>query len=182
MNIKTIAENYPLKRNIFKLGKESVEIKTFLPINEFVEAVYTVVNNCFVEDVYHPEYRPIAENYAIINYLTDIEIGDVTADEVFKITQSIWFDKIMSVVSDTRIYASIMYAIDELINYKINSRKTGFDKLCESVTSIADSENEEKMIEVKEILDKLSKIDKSEFISEVLKKPYLKDEESGKES
>lgn len=182
MNIQTIAERYPLKHETIKLGKDKVEIKTFLPVEKFVEAVYTVVSNCFTDDEYRPEYRPIAENYMVVSYLTDIEIGDVSATEVFKISQANWFNEVMSVVGGTRIYNSIMESISEIIDYRIRTKKTGFDKLCESFTSLSEGYDDEKMAEVKELLDKLGKVDKSEFISAVLEQPYSKDEVDGKKS
>lgn len=183
MNIKEIAENNALVNKVVKVGKEKVVVKTFLSVDKFVEAVLVMANSCFVDGEYRPEYKPIAERYVVVNYLTDIEIDGVSAEEIFKITHGDWFNAVEGAIDSTAIYYEIRRAVDEAIDYRIKNAETGFDKLCKSISKFSETDNSDVIEEVKDILGKLGNVDKKDFVEALTEKKYPKDSEvNGKKS
>lgn len=169
-NIVELTDRYPLSHRTIKIGKTTIEIKGYLSAETFAEIVNTVANSSFGEDdTYRPEYREIAKRYVVIKYLTDIELGDMNATELFKSTQGgTWYGVIEHEASKLSVWAELEQAIDESINYKLLTRKTSFDSLCEILSAFADKMGDTKSLD--EIADKLSNLDDKAVVEAIIDK------------
>lgn len=164
-NIIEIADKFPLSHKMVKVGKIPVEIKTYLDVDAFATAANTIANSCFDGETgeYRPEYYEIAKRYVVLQYLTDIELDDVSVEEVFKIAQNDWYYDI------EKACAVLIYLIEDaaakIIEYR---RKTAFDNLCDNVSAILKQDNEQNLADIKEVLTKLDKVDKEAFVEAVV--------------
>lgn len=166
--IDVIGKNFALKSTTKRISGALVEIKNYLDVETFKSIVQTVSQSCFEDDGYHAEDREIARRYCILKYMTDIELGDAGASEVFKTTQSgVWYSQIEAEVTKLPIWAEVESAIDNQIAYLIETRQTAFDKLCSDLSAIIATDNAQNLADIKEVLDKLDKVDKKEFAKAV---------------
>lgn len=169
--IEIIGKNYALKSTTKRISGAPVEIKNYLDVETFKSIVQTVSQSCFEDDGYHAEDREIARRYCILKYMTDIELGDTGASEVFKTTQSgTWYSQIEAEVAKLPIWAEVESAIDNQIAYLIETRQTAFDQFCSDLSAIIKTDNTQNLADIKEVLDKLDKVDKKAFVDEVVKK------------
>ena len=74
-----------------KINKQKVTIRTSISTNDFVTAVHTIADSCFVDGEYRPEYKEIAKRYAVLKYLTDIDHGETEVNEIFELSQAQWY-------------------------------------------------------------------------------------------
>ena len=116
-NIIELIDRYLPTHRTIRIGKTPIEIKGYLTAETFAEIVNTVANSSFAEDgTYHPEYREIAKRYVVIKYLTDIELGEMSAAELFKSTQGgTWYETIVHEAGKLSVWAELEQAIDEAI-------------------------------------------------------------------
>ena len=141
-NINTITERYSLSHSQVKIGKNiMVQIKSYLSVEEFASAVRSVADACFTNGEYTPEFKEVAKRYMLLTTFTDIEFDDMSLEEIFKVTQNDWYFIIENEVTQLPIYSEILNAVDETIEYKIRTRKTAFDFLCDTVYSNSDTIN-----------------------------------------
>lgn len=167
-NILNILGESPLKNKEIKIRKTKVKINTYLSIDDYASCIYTVVNSCFDDNgQYKPEFKEIAKRWAYIKYFTDIELGDMKIEELFKCSQENWWCEVYNEIISVPVFYDIESAIDEMIEYRINTRTTKFDQLCSDVSELLKIDNKQDIEDVKEVLDGLSKIDKSEFVKAV---------------
>lgn len=169
-NIVELTDRYPVNNKTIKIGKTPIEIKGFLDATTYAEIVNTVANSCFSEsEIYHPEYREIAKRYVIIKYMTNIELGSTTAAELFQVSQGgTWYSLIESEVTKLHVWAELEQAIDENINYKLLTRKTSFDALCEILGTFADKMGDTKSLDA--LAEKLSNLDDKAVVETILDK------------
>ena len=169
-NIIELTDRYPLTHRTIRIGKTPIEIKGYLPAETFAEIVNTVANSSFAEDgTYHPEYREIAKRYVVIKYLTDIELGEMSAAELFKSTQGgTWYETIVHEAGKLSVWAELEQAIDEAINYKLLTRKTSFDSLCDILSTFADKMGDTKALD--EIAEKLGNLDDKAVVEAIIDK------------
>ena len=169
-NIIELTDRYPLTHRTIRIGKTPIEIKGYLPAETFAEIVNTVANSSFAEDgTYHPEYREIAKRYVVIKYLTDIELGEMSAAELFKSTQGgTWYETIAHEAGKLSVWAELEQAIDEAINYKLLTRKTSFDSLCDILSTFADKMGDTKALD--EIAEKLGNLDDKTVVEAIIDK------------
>ena len=151
-----------------KINKQKVTIRTSISTNDFVTAVHTIADSCFVDGEYRPEYKEIAKRYAVLKYLTDIELGDAEVNEIFEQTQAQWYLDIENACAKYAIYCDIEKAADELIEYRIRTRQTNFDDLCDTLKEFAEKMGDTKSLE--DIAERLSNLDDKEVVSAIVNK------------
>ena len=159
-----ITDKSPLGNKTIKVNKIPVEIKTYLDVDTFVTMANTLANSCFDDetDEYRPEYYDIATRYVVLKYLTDIDFGDVNVGEIFKVAQSDWYYEIEK-ACETLAY-EVEDAADKIIAYRLSTRKTAFDNLCDSLSAILKQDNAQNLADIKEILDGINKVDTKKFV------------------
>lgn len=166
-NLINITGKSPLTHITKKINGEKVTIKTYLSTEEFFNAVHTVADNCFVADEetgiveYKPEYREPAWRYMVLKYFTDIEIGEVSVNEIFEVTQSAWYEEIERICAENPLYCEISRVADRII---ASNRKTAFDKLCDSLSAIITTDPSQNLADIKDVLDKLGTVDPKAFV------------------
>lgn len=169
-----------------KIGKQTVLVKTALTVDEYASCIYMVANACYDDSgEYRPEFKEIAKRYAYIKYFTDIELGDIGAEELFKASQESWYDSIISAIEGTPIYCEIERGIDAVLDNKNANRPTKFDQLCADVSAIITKDNTQNLADIKEVLDKLEKVDKKAFVDKAVDRAVAKNkvgEKGGKKS
>lgn len=171
--IDVIGKNFALKNETVKINGTEVKIQTYLDADTYVAAVQTIADTCFQDDTYRPEYRELARKYVILKYFTNIEISDDMVKEIFKMSQSgTWFTKIERAVTSLPVWIEIEIASNELIDYKIRSRKTSFDELCDSLKAltaeIAANTNSIDMDVIKNFTDRLNGISNKEIVRTIV--------------
>lgn len=169
-NIVEFTDRYPLSNKTIKINKVPVEIKGYLKADKFAEIVNTVANSCFDDnDSYRPEFREIAKRYVVIKYMTDIQIGDMNAAELFKASQGgTWYELVSCEVDKLPVWAELEKAIDEAINYMLLTRKTAFDDLCETLKDFADKMGDTKSLE--EIAKRIENLDDKKVVEAIVNK------------
>ena len=151
-----------------KINKQKVTIYTSITTNDFVTAVHTIADSCFVDGEYRPEYKEIAKRYAVLKYLTDIDLGDAEVSEVFELTQADWYLEIENACAKYAAYYDIQKAADELIEYRIRTRQTKFDDLCDVLKEFADKMGDTKSLD--DIAERLGKLSDKEVAEAILNK------------
>ena len=163
--IDVIGKNFALKNTTKRINSVPVEIKAYLDVDTFGSIVQTVAQSSFTDGEYHAENREIARRYCIIKYMTDIELEDADVAEIFKTTQGgNWYSQIEAEVVKLPIWAEVEQAVDRQIEYFITTQPTSFDKLCADLSAIINADNTQKLADVKEVLEKLDKVDKKAFV------------------
>ena len=171
-NITSVmGKNFALRNTTKNINGAKVEIKGYLDVNTMANIVQTVAQTCFQNGEFHAENREIARRFAILKYLTDIEVKEEEISEVFKCTQGgNWFSQIENDVTRLPIWSEVESAIDKQIDYIIATRQTTFDKLCADLSAILSVDTKADLADVKEVLKDLTKVDKEEFVDAVIKK------------
>lgn len=173
--IDIIGKNFALKAITKRINSAPVEIKTYLDVDTFGSIVQTVAQSSFVDGNYHAENREIARRYCIIKYMTDIELEDADVAEIFKTTQGgAWYGAIETEVTKLPIWSEVETAIDNQISYLVQTRQTAFDKFCADLSAIINADNTQNLADVKEVLDKLGKVNKQEFVEAVVEQSVKK--------
>lgn len=155
-----------------KVNKFLVGIKTSLNAKEFLEFVNIVVESSFDENgEYNASFKAIVYKYAIIKYFTDIELDDVDANTLYDYSNQDWFDSVISNIP-TAILAEIDTAIAEQIEYKIKTRTTAFDRLCDNlidvVNNISEHLDNDTLESIKTLTNKMNAMKTEEVISVVV--------------
>lgn len=180
INFIDVLGNEFIPKNIKKkINRQEVEIKTHLSADDYIDVVQTIAESCFDDNgKYHPEYREVAKRYTIIKFFTNIDVENITSTELFKSSQGgTWFNTIESIVLENPLWTEIEIAVDKLIEYKILSRESSFDKMCNAVTELIASiptDQSQTIADVKEVLHGLEKVDAEKFTDAVIKK-YVKE-------
>ena len=163
--VEVLGKNFEYKNITKKINGTPVEIKGYLDIDTYANIVYSIAESCFIDGVYHAENREIARRYAIINYMTDIDLVGIDIAEVFKSTQAgTWYSDIEREIIKLPIWAEVEQAIDNQI---ASLSKTSFDKLCDNLSVMLDTDISDNLADVKEVLDKLGDIDSKELVKAV---------------
>jgi hypothetical protein len=183
-NIATVmGKNSTLRNTTKNINGTKVEIKGYLDVNTMANIVQTVAQTCFQNGEFHAENREIARRFAILKYLTDIEVKEEEISEVFKYTQiGNWFAQIEGDVTRLPLWAEVESAIDKQIDFMFLTHKTSFDKLCSDISANIAVDNTQNLADIKEVLDKLDRVDKKAFVDEVVKSNIKGGETNGKKS
>lgn len=181
--IDVIGKNFALKNTSKRINGVPVEIKTYIDAETFKSIVQTIALGCFEETGYKAENREIVRRFAIIKYLTDIEVNDDECSEIFKMTQGgNWFAQIESEVVKLSVWTEIELAIDRQIDYIIATRQTAFDKVCADLSAILSTDTKADLADVKQILDGLNSVDKKAFVEAVTENVVEKTSKSKKKT
>lgn len=175
--IDVIGNNFEPTNITKKVNGAKVEIKSYISVDTFAEIVNTVTDSCFNESgEYCPEFREVVRRYVILDYFTDIDVENITLKEVFKTSQSgNWFETIERAVTNMRIWSEIENAVDKKIEYRLTPTESAFDRMCNKVTSFlesipTDTDTNQTLKEVGEVLNKLESVDKDAFVDAVINK------------
>lgn len=167
-NILNILDKSPLENKIINVCKNKIKINTYLSVDDYASCIYTVVNSCFDKSgQYKPEFKEIAKRWAYIKYFTDIELGDMKIEELFKCSQANWWREVYNEILNIPVYYDIESTINEMIEYRINTRMTKFDQFCSDLSEVLKIDNTQDVEDIKEVLDGLNKVDKQEFVKAV---------------
>lgn len=173
--LEVMGKNFALKNTTKRINSVPVEIKTYLDVDTFASIVQTVAQTCFQNGEFHAENREIARRFAILKYLTDIEVEEEEISEVFKCTQGgNWFAQIENDVTRLPLWAEVESAIDKQIDFMFLTHKTSFDKLCSDISANIAVDNTQNLADIKEVLEKLDKVDKQEFVEAVVEQSVKK--------
>lgn len=169
-NIVELTDRFPVNNKTIKVGKTTIEIKGYVPADTYAEIVNTIANSSFDEGgKYHPEYREIAKRYVVIKHMTSIELGSMSAAELFQATQGgTWYELVSCEVDKLPVWAELEKAIDEAINYMLLTRKTAFDDLCETLKDFADKMGDTKSLE--EIAKRIENLDDKKVVEAIVNK------------
>lgn len=167
--IDVIGKNFALKNTSKRINGVPVEIKTYIDAETFKSIVQTIAISCFEKNEYKAENREIVRRFAIIKYLTDIEVNDDECSEIFKMTQGgNWFAQIESEITKLPAWAEIELAVDRQIDYMIATRQTTFDKVCADLSAILTMDTKADLADVKEILNGLNSVNERDFAKAVV--------------
>lgn len=173
--IDVMGKHFALKNIVKRINGTPVEIKGYVDLDTMGNIVRTVAQSCFQKGVYHAEYREVVRRFAILKYLTDIEVEEKNLDEIFKTTQgSNWYAEIEREVTSLPIWTEIEIAIDRQIEYIIATRQTAFDDLCNNLSEVLTSNPETDLTEVKEVLETLNEVDKGAVVKTAAKRAARK--------
>ena len=172
MTVKDVMNNKEVTNTISKkIGGKKIEIKTCIDVDTFANIVNTTATSCFDENgMYCSWNREIAKRYSIIKYMTNIEVVETDINNIFSDTQAgDWYDIIERTVTNIPIWAELETAIDNQIDYLITTRKSSFDILCDSLSAITTENLDDKLSDVKEVLNGINKVDKEAFVKATIK-------------
>lgn len=179
-------KNPPIKSIIKRINGLPVEIKLCIDIDTFGNIVQTVAKSCFQNGKYRAENREIANRFAILKYLTDVEVEEDKIADIFIATQcGNWYTDICREVIKSPLWGEIDLAIDKQVDYMIATRPTAFDNLCSDLSGIIKAGNSGNFDELKGIIEALSKVDQKAFVKEVIDQNIAKNkggEKNGKKS
>ena len=168
---------------VIKINKQKVTIYTSITTNDFATAVRTIADSCFVPQTikgedgkeiqtgvidYRPEFKEVAKRYVVLKYFTDIDLGETAVDEIFELSQADWYLDLETAVANHGTYLEVQKAADELIEYRIRTRQTKFDDLCDVLKQFADKATDMKSLE--EIADKLKNLDDKAVVEAIVNK------------
>lgn len=153
---------------VIKINKQKVAIYASITTNDFATAVRTIADSCFVDGDYRPEFKEVAKRYVVLKYFTDIDLGETAVDEIFELSQADWYLDIETAVANHGTYLEVQKAADELIEYRIRTRQTKFDDLCDVLKQFADKVADMKSLE--EIADRLKNLDDKAVVKAVVNK------------
>ena len=169
-NIIEITDKNPPVKKTVRIGKVAVTVKGYLSADTYAEIANTIANSSFDETgSYRPEYREIARRYVVLKYMTDLDLGEMDTSEIFKVTQSgTWYNTIVNEVNKLPVWAELEQSVDEIINYKLLTRKTSFDDLCEILSAFAEKMGDTKSLDA--IAEKLSNLDDKAVVEAIVNK------------
>lgn len=175
-NITEIMSKYGEPKSINRnISGVKVEIKGYLDVNTMANIVQTVAQTCFQNGEFHAENREIARRFAILKYLTDIEVKEEEINEVFKYTQiGNWFAQIENDVTRLPLWSEVESAIDKQIDFMFLTHKTSFDKLCSDISANIAVDNTQNLADIKEILNMASELDAKKLVEAVVEQSAKK--------
>ena len=147
---------------------KNIKVITSLTVDNFVNAVHTIADSCFDGDTYLPEFKDIARRYTILKTFTNIDIENCSIEDIFILTQADWYYDIENTIVNTPIYNEILKSVDELIEYKIRTRRNSFDDLCDTLRTFADKMGDTNSLEV--IANKISGISDVDLAKAIVNK------------
>ena len=168
-NITSVmGKNFALRNTTKNINGAKVEIKGYLDVNTMANIVQTVAQTCFQNGEFHAENREIARRFAILKYLTDIEVNEEEISEVFKCTQAgNWFAQIENDITRLPLWSEVESAIDKQIDFMFLTHKTSFDNLCSDISANIAVDNTQNLADIKEVLDGLNKVNEKDFVKAI---------------
>lgn len=159
-----------------KVNKTLIDIKTVINTDEFVAFVNTVTDLAFdANGTYNGAFERIAMRYAVVKFLTNIDIEEMTVNNVFDCTFQKWFKNVSDVVKDTAYWNELIEAVYYNIRHKmdasVHDRKTSFDNLCDTllsvITDFSEYNSSETIDTLKRIAEKINIADNDELVEAI---------------
>ncbi len=175
-NLNQILDTRITNTKKIKANKTFVEVRTAVTTDEFVAFVNTVTELSFDKSgMYNGAFERIAVRYAVVKFLTNIDVTDMTVNNVFDCTFQSWFKAVMNAVESTSYWDDLMGAVCDNIACKtesmLRSRKTSYDKLfdtlSEAVSDFAKTNSSESIETLKEIAERLNAADNPTLIGAI---------------
>lgn len=170
MNISDVwGKNFAIKNISKKINNTVVEIKSYVDADMFANIVDTIASSCFKDGEYRAWNREIAKRFSILRYMTNIDVSEENITEIFKRTQvGGWYSEIERIVTELPIWSEVELAIDKQIDAIMNNQPTAFDNLCDSLSTILNTDQSAKLDDIKKVLDGLNKVDRKAFVEAVV--------------
>lgn len=163
-----MGKNFALRNTTKNINGAKVEIKGYLDVNTMANIIQTVAQTCFQNGEFRAENREIARRFAILKYLTDIEVKEEEISEVFKCTQGgNWFAQIENDITRLSLWSEVESAIDKQIDFMFLTHKTSFDKLCSDISANIAVDNTQNLADIKEVLEGLNKVNEKDFVKAI---------------
>lgn len=168
MNIQEVLDEQINNTQIVKINKKEVKVAVVVSAETFMEFVDVVVGSSFDDEGnYKGAYQEIATRYAIVKYLTNINVDEMSANDVYDLSNQKWFGKIMAVIKNTDYWSSLNYAISEEL-----SNNTPFNTLCKTLTkAVNDFSNgttQEAIDALSDIASKINVADNKELVEAIV--------------
>ena len=168
-NILEFIDKEPLRNSVIKINKIPVEVKAFISANDFVNAVHLIADSAFGENgEYRPDLKTITERYVLIRYFTDIDLGDMSIDEVFKVSQNKWYNDLCERVYIDTNYVLVLETASKIVQNKLDKAETSVDKFVSKISNSLFEDSEIDLNQIKNILDGLKCVDKESFVDAVI--------------
>lgn len=149
-----------------KISGNKIEIKSRVDVDTFANIVDIISASCFKDGSYRAWNREIAKRFVILKYMTNIEVTEEEINYIFEATQvGDWYASIENEVVKLPVWSEVEIAIDNQISYILSGQKTSFDILCDTLSNMASQDLDDRLVDVKEILDKINKVDKEGFVN-----------------
>lgn len=171
-----ILDNRIAGAKLVKVNKVFIEVKTALTTDEFIAFVNTVTDLSFDENgEYNGAFERIAIRYAVVKFLTNVEIEGLSVNNVFDCTFQDWFKPVMNAVKKTSYWDELKGAVRDNIAHRkeisLKNRKNSFDKLCDALTEIIANFSEfnasEAIENLGKIAEKISTSDNAELVNAI---------------
>lgn len=122
--------------NTIKIGDVDVDVRYTISINEALEFSNSVVNLCYADkdSAYSPEIKDFAIRANLVSRYTNIELPESIEDKYMFLYTTDVFDVIRREVNPRQL-RSIIYGIDERIEYMNNTIMSGVYKEFMSIVS-----------------------------------------------
>ncbi len=175
-NLSKILDERILNIKTIKANKTFIDVKTAITTDEFVAFVNTVTDLSFDESgEYNGAFERIAIRYAVVKFLTNVEIEDMSVNNVFDCTFRKWFTNVMNAVESTSYWDELIGAVHDNIDRRteisIRSRRTSFDNLCDALSGIiadfSEYNSSETINTLKNIAEKFNTADNTELVNAV---------------
>lgn len=171
MKLNEIINKESNNKRTVKVNGKKIVVTTSLKANELANFVSLVTSVAFTDGVYNAVYEHMAYRYAIIKYLTDIEVGD-NVTELYDYTEQAWYDSVVNAIGEDTL-RQINYILDKQIDYKIRTRETAFDRLCDEAKDLlndfADRVSADNLDAVKTLADKLESMDTKDIVETIVR-------------
>lgn len=154
-----MGKSFALRNTTKNINGAKVEIKGYLDVNTMANIVQTVAQTCFQNGEFHAENREVARRFAILKYLTDIEVKKEDIEEVFKCTQGNWWSQIETEVNRLPLWGEVETAIDKQIDYLVEARVTATESFFADLSAILGTDQTANLADIKEVLNTLTAVE-----------------------
>lgn len=150
-----------------KIGKSKINVKQYLSSEKFIEFVNTVVDSCFDDKGnYHAEYKEVVYRYEIVSLFTNIDISEMSVSEVYDCSNQAWYEGVLGVIPVVQI-AELNTAIDDKIDYRIRTKRSSFDELCDTLLNVVENQSND-INKIDNIVKEAKKLSKTDFVKAVV--------------
>lgn len=168
-----------MSENIYKYNNEEIKykIKSYVNMSDRIKIIKNTIRLCLIDDDYFSCLKDIAFDIALINVLTDIDLGDMSIDDT------------ENFIKNTNVIDSIKNAIGENFIEKLKQEtsynieyKTGIheDSVSKSISNFFKILNEKihfDQVKADTILEKLNTLNLENLDINAIVDAYVKSEE-----
>lgn len=168
-----------MSENIYKYNNEEIKysIKPYVSILDRIKIIKDTTRICIIDDDYFSCLKDVAFNIALINVLTDIDLGDMSIDDTEDFIKN---TDVITTIKNT-VGENFIKELKQEANYNIEY-KTGIheDSISKCVSDFFKILNEKirfDQIKANAILEKLNSLDFEKLDINSLVDSYIKSEE-----